>query len=39
MLATAFYKLLLVLQYESANPGQDNDTRIKANSTAVAEIV
>lgn len=32
MLATAFYKLLLVLQYETANPGQDNDTRIKANS-------
>lgn len=39
MLATGLYKLLLVLQYESANPGQDNDTRIKANSTTTEAIV
>jgi len=38
-LATAFYKLLLVLQYEKANPGQDNDTRIVANSGGAEAMV
>lgn len=39
MLATAFYKLLIVLSYEKANPGQDNNTRIIANSGGDEAIV
>lgn len=28
ILATAFYKLLLALDYQGANPGQDSDSRM-----------
>jgi hypothetical protein len=33
MLATAFYKILIVLQYETANPDQDKDTLVIRGGT------